>query len=168
VGSWLARKIFTIGTQKDSSTFKISDVEPDYFEARGLPKDTTYLVEIHDVDLNQSCEFLPELVKVSLTKSVHAALARDQESAAAQSLYRGIYVDVVTTVLATGYANLGGANVIDGGILAVVTDKLSKATGVSPERLRSFASETAGSKLRSVVQAQVDLSHAFVSALQRK
>jgi hypothetical protein len=169
VGSWLARKTFVIGTPRDTSTFTINAVEPEYFTKRGLPAATTYFVEVQDPDLNQSCENLPDLVKVSLASNVHAALARDQESSMAKALIKAIYIDVVTTVLATGYSNLqAGAKIVEDSIMDVVTTKLMKSTGVSAERLRVFASETAGSQLRAVVQSEIELSHALVSAMQRR
>ncbi len=168
LGSWVARKTFSLGSPRDTASFSIDAVEPEYFEKRGLPTATTYLVEINDSDLNQSCENLPDLVKVSLAKDVHAALAKDEESPMAKALIRSIYVDVVTTVLATGYANLGTSDVQEDSILDVVTTKLVKSTGMSAEKLRTLAGETAGSQLRAVVQADIELSRALISASQRR
>jgi hypothetical protein len=76
-------------------------------------------------------------------------------------------VDVVTTVLATGYANLVG-DIQPDSILEVVVSKLAKSTGVSVERLRLLAKDSAGAQLRAVVQADVELTRALVSAAQRK
>jgi hypothetical protein len=142
-------------------------VEPEYFEKLGLPAETTYLVEIADPDLNQPCENLPDLVKVSVAQSVHSALARDEESSMAKALIKSIYVDVVTTVLATGYSNLS-SDVQPDSIIEVVTLKLQKSTGLSAERLRQLAKENAGAALRAVVQADIELTRALVSAAQRK
>ncbi|RYH54232.1 MAG: hypothetical protein EON54_13175 [Alcaligenaceae bacterium] len=167
VGAWVARKSFHIGKARDTAAFAINAVEPEYFEKLNLPSATTYLVEIADSDLNQSCENLPDLVKVSLAKDVHSALARDEDSAMAKALIRSIYVDVVTTVLATGYSNLV-TEVQPDSIIEVVASKLAKSTGVSVERLRLLAKESAGAQLRAVVQADVELSRALVSAAQRK
>lgn len=169
VGSWVARKTFNVGNPRDTASFSIDAVEPEYFEKRGLPSATTYLVEINDSDLNQSCDNLPDLVKVSLAADVHAALAKDEESAMAKALIKAIYVDVVTTVLATGYASLGtGTEVQQDSILDVVTTKLVKSTGLSADKLRLWAGQTAGSQLRAVVQADIELSRALVSAAQRR
>lgn len=169
VGSWVARKTFSIGNPKDSASFKIDAVDPSYFEERKLPAETTYLVEINDADLNQSCENLPDLVKVSLTKEVHAALAKDEDSPMAKALIKSIYVDIVTTVLATGYANMSKKeSVQEDGILDVVTRKLVKSTGILADRVRTLAEENAGSQLRAVVQADIELSRALVSAAQRR
>lgn len=167
VGAWVARKTFSIGKARDSAAFSINAVEPEYFEKLGLPAGTTYLVEIADPDLNQPCENLPDLVKVSLAKAVHSALARDEESTMAKALIRSIYVDVVTTVLATGYSNLS-SDVQPDSIIEVVTSKLAKSTGFSAERLRQLAKESAGAPLRAVVQADVELTRTLVSATQRK
>lgn len=169
VGSWVARKTFSVGNPRDTASFSIDAVEPEYFEKRGLPSATTYLVEINDPDLNQSCVNLPDLVKVSLAKDVHAALARDEESPMAKALIRSMYVDVVTTVLATGYASLGAGTAVEqDSILDVVTTKLVKSTGMSAEKLRLLAGETAGSQLRAVVQADIEFSRALISAAQRR
>ena len=168
-GSWVARKTFSIGRPRDTASFSIDAVEPDYFETRGLPKTTTYLVEINDSDLNQSCENLPDLVKVSLAKDVHAALAKDEDSPMAKAIIKSIYVDVVTTILATGYGNLDKREQVkQDSILDVVTAKLAKSTGLSADKLRTLAAETAGAQLRAVVQADVELSRALVSAAQRR
>jgi hypothetical protein len=167
VGAWVARKTFSIGKARDTAAFSINAVEPEYFEKLGLPAGTTYLVEIADPDLNQSCENLPDLVKVSLAKAVHSALARNEESTMAKALIKSIYVDVVATVLATGYSNLS-SDVQPESIIEVVTSKLSKSTGFSAERLRQLAKESAGALLRAVVQADVELTRALVSAAQRK
>lgn len=167
VGAWIARKTFSIGKIRDTAAFAINAVEPEYFEKLSLPAATTYLVEIADPDLNQSCENLPDLVKVSLAKDVHSALARDEDSPMSRALIKSIYVDVVTTVLATGYANLVG-DIQPDSILEVVVSKLAKSTGVSVERLRLLAKDSAGAQLRAVVQADVELTRALVSAAQRK
>lgn len=168
-GSWVARKTFSIGRPRDTASFSIDAVEPDYFEMRGLPKTTTYLVEINDPDLNQSCENLPDLVKVSLAKDVHAALAKDEDSPMAKAIIKSIYVDVVTTILATGYGSLSPREQVkQDSILDVVTAKLAKSTGLSVDKLRSLAAETAGAQLRAVVQADVELSRALVNAAQRR
>jgi hypothetical protein len=168
LGSWVARKIFSVGNPRDTASFLINAVEPEYFEKRGLPATATYLVEIADPDLNQGCDNLPDLVKVSLAKDVHAALAMNEDSAMAKALIKSIYVDVVTTVLATGYATLDKGQVREDSILDVVTTKLVKSTGMSREKLRALAAQTAGSQLRAVVQADIELSRALVSAAQRR
>jgi hypothetical protein len=169
IGSWVARKTFSVGGVHDTSSFPIDAVEPEYFEKRSLPRGTTYLVEISDTDLNQSCENLRDLVKVSLAKDVLSALAKDEESAMAKALVRTIYVDVATTVLSTGYSNLAtGEAVTPNSILDVMTSRLTKSTGLSPEKLRVMASETAGSQLRAVVQADVEFSRSLISAAQRR
>jgi hypothetical protein len=167
VGAWVARKTFLIGKIRDTAAFAIHAVDPEYFVKLGLPAGTTYLVEIADPDLNQPSENLPDLIKVSLAKAVHSALARDEESSMAKALIKSIYVDVVTTVLATGYSNLS-SDVQPDSIIQVVTAKLAKSTGLSAERLRQLAKESAGASLRAVVQADVELTRALVSAAQRR
>lgn len=112
---------------------------------------------------------MPDLVKVSLAKDVHAALAKDEDSPMAKAIIKSIYVDVVTTILATGYGNLDKREQVkQDSILDVVTAKLAKSTGLSADKLRTLAAETAGAQLRAVVQADVELSRALVSAAQRR
>jgi hypothetical protein len=165
VGSWVARKSFSVGMPRETASFTINAVDPNYFEQRGLPRTTTYLVEVHDTDLNQSCEFLPDLVKVSLAKDVHSALARDEASAMSKAIIKAIYVDVVTTVLVAGYSGLTG-KIQDDTILDVVTTRLEKETGVAPDRLWKLAKEPGAANLRAVVQGSADFSRALVSAAQ--
>ena len=86
----------------------------------------------------------------------------------AKALIKAIYVDVVSTVLATGCANLEGSDVEPGSILEVVTSKLEKSTGLNAAHLCQLAIESAGSRLRAVIQADIELTRALVSAAQRK
>jgi hypothetical protein len=167
MGSWLAQKIFTIGKQRETSTFNIMAVDPDFFQTRGLPRSTTYFVEIADNDLNVPCEALPQLIKVYIAKDVHAALGRDEGSAASKAFVRSIHVDVVTTVLTTGFQGLTGMLEPDG-ILDVVSRRLAKSSGIPVSTLEKLAKDSAGAGLRAVVQAEVDLSRAIVSAAQRR
>jgi|GEM_PF-6597436 len=167
VGAWVARKTFFIGKTRDIAAFSVNAVEPEYFKQLGLPPETSYLVEIADPDLNQPSEHLSDLVKVSLAKVLHSALARDEESSMAKALIKSIYVDIVTTVLATGYSNLT-ADVQPDSIIQVVTSKLARSTGLSAERIQQLAKDNAGAPLRAVVQADVDLTRALVSATQRR
>jgi hypothetical protein len=167
VGSWVARKTFVIGKPRDITSFKIDSVEPDFFEKRGLPPGATYLVDV-DQDLNQGCENVPELIRVYLAKDVFVALARAEGSTAALAILREIYVDVVGTVLGTGYRRLRGEAVAPGSILDVVTARLSKSTGLSPKRIRELASHPSGAEIRAVAQADAELSRAWLSAAQRR
>lgn len=166
-GSWVARKTFTVSASRETASFRINSVEPEYFINRGLPGATTYLIEILDPDLNQPCENLPELVRVSLSKKVHEALAKDEESFLAKALIKGIYVDVVTTVLSTGYS-ISGLRVEPNSILDVVTTKLSKATGVPVDKLQKLAEKNSGAELRAVVQAEAEFTRALISAAYRR
>lgn len=167
VGSWVARKTFAVGKPRETTSFTVNAVDPEYFEQRGLPRTTTYLVELNDTDLNQSCEYLPDLIKVSLAKDVHSALARDEGTAVSKAVINAIYVDVVTTVLVAGYSGLTG-KVQDDTILDVVTTRLEKDTGVPPDRLAKLAKEPGASNLRAVVQGSSDFSRALVNAAQRR
>jgi hypothetical protein len=166
VGSWLARKTFVVGRTRDLASFAIEPVEPAYFTSRGLPSATTYLVEILDADLNQKCDTISDLVKVKLAKDVHAALARDEDSSVSKALVRTIFVDVATTILATGYAAL--TSPLDPeGILAVVTDRIAKRAGLASARIEALAKESAGASLRAILQAEAELSQALVAAARR-
>jgi len=167
VGSWVARKSFSVGKPRETTSFTVNVVDPDYFEQRNLPRTTAYLVEVQDPDLNQPCEYLPDLVKVSLTKDVHSALARDESSPVSKAIIKAIYVDVVTTVLVAGYSGLTG-QLQDDTILHVVTKRLEKETGVTPDRLWKLAKEPGAANLRAVVQGAADFSRALVSATQRR
>lgn len=167
VGSWVARKSFAVGKPRETTSFTINAVDPEYFDLRGLPRTTTYLVEVNDTDLNQSCEFLPDLIKVSMAKDVHSALARDETSAISKAINKAIYIDVATTVLVAGYSGLTG-RVQDHTILDVVTTRLEKETGMAPDRLERLAKEPGGANLRAVVQGSSDFSRALVNAAQRR
>jgi hypothetical protein len=166
-GSWLARKTFFIRKSSDTAAFKITPVDPDYFEKRGLPSTTAYFVEIQDADLNQTCDNLPDMVKVCMNRDVHTALARDEESNVAKALVRTIYVDVVSTILASGFEALEG-EIQTNSVLDVVTKRLSKATGINSSKLQKFAKDNGGAQLRAIVQAEAALGRSLVSATARR
>lgn len=168
VGSWLARKTFHLTRPSDSSTFEIKAVEPEYFVAMGLPPTTTYLVDIVDDDLNQPCENLPNLVKVSLHKDVHAALGKDEQSLVSQAFEKSMYVDIVTTILATGYRALKGGEVVPDSVLDTVTKRLGKASNTSEAKIRQLSSEASGARLRAIVQAESEMTRAVINAARRK
>jgi hypothetical protein len=166
-GNWLAKKTFHVSRSVNRATFEIKPVDEDFFVKRGLPAGTTYLVDIQDADFNQKCDQVSNLVKVYLTKAVHSALARDEESPMAKALVRSIYVDVVSTILTTGFGNLNGQKIAPESVLEVVTSRLRKATGVSPDKLRQYAKD-GGGPLRAVVQGEAALSRAMLLAAGRR
>lgn len=166
-GSWIARKTFKLARLRDLRTFRIDSVPPEYFTNQGLPESTTYLVEILDDDLNQSCELLPDLVKVSVHAQAHAALARDEDSPVGQALLRHIFVDVVTAVLTTGFRTLAG-ELDERSILAVVSKRLAQSTQSTLEDVRALAKARDDAKLRALVQSHVQLTRALTTAVQRR
>lgn len=103
-GSWVARKSFNVTKISDNTRFNIAPVDEEFFTKRGLPRATSWFVEILDPDLNQSCDEMPNLVKVSISKELHGALAKDESSSGTKALITNVYVDVVATVLVTGLA----------------------------------------------------------------
>ena len=166
-GSWLAKKTFRIGKVKDSSSFEVKQVPPEYFVERRLPATTTYLVEIADPDLNVPSENLPNLLKVCVNKEVFDAMARNEESAAAQAFMKTVFIDVIVTAMATGHRNLQGELLKDG-ILDVLTQRLSKSSKLSMVKLQQLAREPSGAQLRAVIQAQAGLTQSIVSAIRRR
>lgn len=168
VGSWIARKTFSITRARDSANFSITPVDEEWFKSRGLPPSTTYYVEMLSTDLNQPCDSMPDLVKVYLHQSVHTALARDEDTPVARALVKSIYTDVVSSILTVGFANLQADQLLPGSILDVVSGRLAKATGVSLEKLMQFAKDTGGTHLQAVIQAEAELTRAMVTASGRK
>jgi hypothetical protein len=167
-GSWLAQKTFHLSRPNESSTFEIKAVEPEYFVSLGLPPTTTYLVDILDDDLNQPCENLPTLVKISLHKDVHTALGKDEQSLVSQAFVKSLYVDVVTTILATGYRALKDGVVAPNSVLDTVTKRLSKASNTPEAKIRSLSSDASGTRLKAIVQAEIEMTKAVVNAARRK
>jgi hypothetical protein len=163
-GHWLAKKTFSISRSKDTANFTIDVVPPEWFVKRGLPGDTTYLVEVFGTDLNQPCDRLGELVRVSLNESVNAVLARAEDSTVGRALIRGIYSDVVATVLSVGFSSYKGEELLAGGVLKVVSDKLARSTGAKINDIVRRAKEPGASELRALIQSEAGLTKAMVSA----
>lgn len=166
-GSWVAKKTFQITRMRNNATFSITPVDEAWFQTRGLPASTTYYVEMLGQDLNQPCDSMPDLAKVYISQSLNAALARDEDSAITKALIKGIYVDVVSTILAVGYCNLEGELVPDS-ILDVVSARLTKATNTSYIKLTEYARENNGARLRAVIQAEAELTRIMLAASGRK
>lgn len=168
-GSWIAKKTFTVTRTRDNATFSLIPVDEDWFKSKGLPASTTYFVEMLGTDLNQPCDTMPDLVKVYISKSLNAALARDEESPAAKALIKSIYVDVVTTILTIGFNNLQpGAIPLQDSILDVVSTRLTKATGTPGAKLIKFAKDGSGTQLQAVIQAEAELTRTMLAATGRR
>lgn len=167
-GNWLAKKTFNIRKPIDSATFHIDAVPGEYFTKRGLPSTTTYFVEILDPDLNQPCDAIPQLVKVSILDEVHSALARTDDSVVGKALVRAIYVDVVATILSAGFENLGDGEVEPDSAMDVVCRRLTKATGVSGVLLRKYAREKGCPQLRATIQTDAMLGRVILAAATRR
>lgn len=167
VGSWVARKTFSIARTRDTASLNIQPVDEAWFQARGLPPSTTYFVEILDTDLNQTCDQFPQLVHVYISKTLNATLSREQESPTTRALVKMIYVDVVSSVLTVGYSNLKG-DVLASSILSVVAGRLSRATGFGEKKLVEYATENNGTQLKAIVQAEAELTKNMIAALGRR
>lgn len=166
-GSWVAKKTFSITRTRDSTNFSINPVDEDFFKSRGLPPRTTYFVEMVSTDLNQPCDTMPDLVKVYMNQTVHAALARDEDAPLSKALIRSIYVDVVTNILTVGFTTLQG-EILPNSILDVVSTRLTKATGVPANKLSQFATDNTGTQLQAIIQAEADLTRVMVTASGRR
>ncbi|MEO6021682.1 MAG: hypothetical protein ABIP64_00895 [Burkholderiales bacterium] len=168
-GSWIAKKTFTVTRTRDNANFSLTPVDEDWFKAKGLPASTTYFVDMLGTDLNQPCDTMPDLVKVYISKSLNAALARDEESPVAKALIKSIYVDVVTTILTVGFNNLQtGVVPHPDSILDVVSTRLTKMTGIPGAKLIQFAKDSSGTQLQAVLQAEAELTRTMLVASGRR
>jgi len=163
-GNWLARKEVGITRVRDTATFPISIVPPGWFKEVGLPTETTYYIEMLSEDLNQPCEQLPEMVKVYVNETVNQVLSRAEESSAGRALVRSIYCDTAATILAVGFENIEpNTELLKNGVLQVVADRLSDATGLATQAITKMAKEPGASKLRALLQAETGLTKALAS-----
>lgn len=166
-GSWVAKKTFQITRTRNNATFSITPVDEEWFVKHGLPESTAYYVEMLGEDLNQPCDSMPDLVKVYISQSLNAALARDEDSPVTKALIKGIYIDVVSTILTVGYGKLEG-EVMPDSILDVVSGRLTKATNISHKKLMEYARESHGARLKAVVQAEAELTRNMLAASGRR
>jgi len=167
-GAWVSRKVFRFTRMRDTAHFAVTPVGPEYFKKLRLPADTPYLVEILDDDMNQSSENLPDLLKIHIAESLYRTLAAEEDSPAAKLQMKAIYVDVVVSVLVAGYGELGNDDVLQDGILDVITRRLAKSNGVSEQVIRQNARRSAGVFLRPFAQADAELLKMMVAAAQRR
>lgn len=168
-GSWIAKKSFHVTRTRDNATFSIIPVNEDFFRSRGLPTSTTYYVDMLGSDFNQPCEDMPDLVKVYLSESVNAALARNEDLPVAKALIKSIYVDVVTSIVTVGFGNLqAGVQILPNSILDVVSTRLTKATGITQTKLMQYAKETNGTQMQAVIQAEAELTRTMLAASSRR
>lgn len=161
-GNWLAKKSFSVCRTHDTSNFQIEIVPPERFKSYGLPPETTYYVQVIGDDFNQPCDQLPEMVKVYLNETVNPVLARAEDSAAGKALVRGLYGDVSATILVAGFSPFSSLDEIkEGGILQIVTDRISQATGISVSEIFKMSREPGAGRLRAVLQAEAGLTKAL-------
>jgi hypothetical protein len=166
-GNWIAKKTFSITRVRDNANFSITPKNEEFFKSRGLPAQTTYFVEMLSTDLNQPCEDMPDLVKVYMNETVHAALARDEDAPLSKALVRSIYVDVVTSILTVGFSSQEGEITSDS-VLDVVSTRLTKETGIARAKLTQLAKDKTGTQLQAIIQAQADLTRVMIAASGRR
>lgn len=163
-GHWLAKKEISISRVRDTASFPIAIVKSEWFPSVGLPTDTTYYVELLTEDLNQPCEQLPEMVRIYVNETINQMLSRAEDSAAGRALVRGIYCDTAATILSVGFGNIEPeTELLKNGVLQVVADRLSEATGLNVAAITKMAKEPGASKLRALFQTETGLTKALAS-----
>lgn len=165
-GSWLARKTFTLGGNRNFATFNLKRVDERWFIQNGLPARSAYFVNILDGDLNQPCENIGDMIQVCIHEKLYDALAREDASASIQAFHASLYAEIAAAIIVCGFSNLQGEP-SSGTVLFSVVERLSKATGVLPERIKQLARENGGTGLRAVVQAEADLLRHMTYAAAR-
>lgn len=164
-GSWVAKKTFRIGRDKNMPQFRIQDVDEEWFQRRGLPRSTAYFLDVADT-LDEPIEQLPDLVGIFVNRSLVHALARNESSSINQALMKTIYVDVVTSILSDGLTDLDGEPTPDG-ILDVVLNRLARTTKTTRQSLLQLAKEGRANEIRAWVQSAADFTHSMIVASRR-
>jgi hypothetical protein len=168
-GNWLAKKVFKVKAEKHVSNFATIVIQPSEFPSRfNLPEATSYFVDVLG-DLRDPIAEVESVVKVYVNAKVAQTLAAEH-SAVAKALAVMLFAEIVTTVLATGFAP--GSQLDDepapDSILGAITQRISKATGVSPGTIAAYGREAGAAQLRALVQAATDMTKALASpALKR-
>lgn len=167
LGSWLSRKTFTLRRSPNIAIFPIETAPAEQFMKWGLPEDAAYYVNISDGNIDEPPAEFPSLVSVHLNESVFAAMSDNADSSASRALMSAMYVDIVTSVLTHGFAELDSDPRPDG-ILELVVSRLNQDTGVPRSEIVSLATNQARGKLAAIVQSHANLSHEMIAATRRR
>lgn len=150
-GHWIARRVFHVGRKGKSSNFPIEKWEPHRFEGLGLPSDTVYWLEVMSDDLNQSIKNPNEAFVLGIRADVFDAFA-GSEDASARAFNAMLKAEVLTDLLVVGLSNMEG-ELVKGGLLASLVNRLNRSTDVKVTTLREWSKSPEGrAKIRAHVQ----------------
>lgn len=165
-GQWLAKKIVSVIKERHTASFPFEVISRDEFEKKGLPKDTTYFVDIFLDDFNDPDVAMNEMVKIFVNETVVSVMNKAEETASGRALLLNIYCDAAASILDVGYAKLKSVDQLqEGSVLHTVSDKLSASTGVSIEDIFAMTKRLGGGcRLRSLLQSECQLTKTLTSA----
>ena len=166
-GSWIAKKSFKIARQPNASVLPIVSLDDEDFARKGLPRDTSYFVDITDTDLNKPSTDISNLFTVYAARALVEALASDRESEVSKALAGSIYSDIVVTILIAGFANLEGDLKSDS-ILDNILIRLSASTSIPRDQLEARVRNGDEPDIRAIVQAHAGLTRMMISATKRR
>jgi len=167
-GNWLAKKEFSFSTANDRPIFNIQSVPPEAFKRFRLPLDTAYYVEIIAEDFNQPYEDAVGLFTVWMNESVSQMLFKIDDSKTGQAVARSIFTDISATILSAGFSRLAeGEQLDEKGFLHTAAKRISDSMDIDIQTITSMGRDAGGSRLRSLLQSQTNLTKALSSLTSR-
>lgn len=165
-GQWLAKKTISIIKERHTATFPFKVVPPEEFLKKGLPKDTTYYVDIFGDEFNDSDSVMGQMVQVYINESVAPIMNKAEDSSAGRALLLNMYCDTAASILEVGYKKLTNIDQLqEGSVLHTVSEKLSTSTGVPIQRIFAMSKELGGScRLRALLQSECKLTKTLSNA----
>lgn len=163
LGHWVARKDFSIGVAARQPAFPIERWEPDVFQRRGLPRRTTYYVDVDEDALLNEGDELRSAIRVGLHASVFDSLRLLGRSPIAKGLQAWLAAEVVAEVLFRGLQSLNGSAPPDESLIASLVRKL-ESTQLPADALIEAARNGNYSTVRAAALAFMELTSYLVDA----
>lgn len=161
-GEWLARKDFALRPEVPTTDFNISRLTDEKKKEFGLPKGTTYWVEMHGGSLNDAEANLKDVLTIWIDESVLDHLARANISQASGGFQRLILADVVCGIIFEALSDKG-EEVVPKSPLDSVLGDLSKSCGKKKKELEELIRKDQF-KFRTYVQHLLEVSPSICSA----
>lgn len=161
-GEWIAKKTFALRPEAPTSDFSLARLTDDKRKEFGLPKGTTYWVQMLGGSLNDAEANLREVVTIWVDESVLDHLARSTASPSSLGFQKLMLADVVSSIVFEALSD-PTEEVVPKSPLDGVLEDLSKSCGIKKKELETL-SRTNQHKVRTYVQHMLEVSSSICSA----
>lgn len=162
-GAWMARKVFSLRPEVLTSDFITSRLTDEKRKEFGLPKGTTYWVQMHGGSLNDAEENMGDVLSIWVDESVLDRLARSTGATSASSGFQIIMVaDVICGIVFYALSD-PSEKLVPKSPLDSLLEDLSKSSGIDKTVLVRCARNDQF-KFRTYVQHMTKVSSSICSA----